>query len=128
MTLALSSVVVLSFSLLLRHFRILAAVSAMFQVMNASLACIRNHDLTDEQKEKAVQGYLRKLFLALLNVLGLLFLSALLASLPLIIIHLLELPYSQHVIDYFKTWQGIVLSSLLTLVIFYPWRIPWRKG
>ncbi len=94
----------------------------MFQVMNASLACIRDHNLTDEQKEKAVQVFLLKLFRALLNVLGVFVLSALLASLPLIIIHLLELPYAQHVIDYFQTWEGIVFSSLLTLVIFYPWR------
>lgn len=122
MTLALSTFVVLSFSLLLRYFKILAAVSTIFQVMNASLACIRDHDLTDEQKEKAVQGFLLKLFRALLNVLGVFFLSALLASLPLIIIHLLELPYTQRVIDYFQTWKGIVISSFLTLVIFYPWR------
>ena len=122
MTLALSTLVVLTFSLLLRHFRILAAVSTIFQVMNASLACIRDHDLTDEQKQKAVQGFLVKLFFALLNVLGVLFLSALLASLPLIIIHLLEPPYTQHVIDYFQTWEGIAISSLLTLLIFYPWR------
>jgi hypothetical protein len=122
MTLALATLVVLTFSLLLRHFRILAEVSTIFEVMNASLACIRNHDLTDEQKEKAVQGFLLKLFLALLNVLGVFFLSALLASLPLIIIHLLELPYTQHVIAYFQTWEGIVISSLLALVIFYPWR------
>ena len=122
MTLALCTFVVLSFSLLLRYFKILAAVSTIFQVMNDSLACIRDHTLTDEQKEKAVQLFLPKLFRALLNVLGVFFLSALLASLPLIIIHLLELPYTQNVIDYFQTWEGIVISSLLTLVIFYPWR------
>ena len=122
MTLALCTFVVLSFSLFLRYFKILAAVSTIFQVMNASLACIRDHKLTDEQKEKAVQAFVLKLFRALLNVLGVFFLSALLASLPLIIIHLLELPYAQNVIDYFQTWEGIVISSLLTLVIFYPWR------
>lgn len=122
MTLALCTLVVLSFSLLLRYFRILVAVSTMFQVMNDSLDCIRDHNLTDEQKEKAMQVSLLKLFRALLIVLGLFFLSAFLASLPLIIIHLLELPYTQHVIDYFQTWEGIVISSLLTLVIFYPWR------
>ncbi|MGH8602183.1 MAG: hypothetical protein ACREXR_05220, partial [Gammaproteobacteria bacterium] len=97
MTLALCTFVVLSFSLLLRYFRILAGVATIFQVMNASLACIRDHNLTDEQKEKAVQAFLLKLFRALLNVLGVFFLSALLASLPLIIIHLLELPYAQYV-------------------------------
>ena len=122
MTLALCTFVVLSFSLLLRYFKILAAVSTIFQVMNDSLACIRDHNLADEQKEKAIQLFLPKLFRALLNVLGVFFLSALLASLPLIIIHLLELPYTQHVMDYFQTWGGIVISSLLTLVIFYPWR------
>lgn len=122
MTLALCTFVVLSFSLLLRYFRIVAAVSTIFQVMNASLACIRDHKLTDKQKEKAVQTFLIKLFRALLNVLGVFFLSALLASLPLIIIHLLELPYTQHVIDYFQTWEGILISSSLTLIIFYPWR------
>lgn len=120
MTLALCTFVVLSFSLLLRYFRILAAVSTIFQIMNDSLACIRDHNLADEQK--AIQLFLPKLFRALLNVLGVFFLSALLASLPLIIIHLLELPYTQHVIDFFQTWEGIVISSLLTLVIFYPWR------
>ena len=122
MTLALSTFVVLSFSLLLRYFKILVAVSTMFQVMNDSLACIRDHNLADEQKEKAIRVSLLKLFWALLTVLGVFFLSALLASLPLIIIHLLELPYTQNVIDYFQTWEGIVTSSLLTLVIFYPWR------
>ncbi|MGI0014204.1 MAG: hypothetical protein ACREBU_12300 [Nitrososphaera sp.] len=122
MTLALCTFVVLSFSLLLRYFKILAAVSTIFHVMNDSLACIRDHNLTDEQKEKAIQVSLLKLFRALLTVLGLFFLSALLASLPLIVIHLLELPYTDNVIDYFQTWEGIVISSFLTLVIFYPWR------
>ncbi|MCI0558156.1 MAG: hypothetical protein MN733_06645, partial [Nitrososphaera sp.] len=62
MTLALCTFVVLSFSLLLRYFRILAAVSTIFHVMNDSLACIRDHNLSDEQKEKAIQVSLLKLF------------------------------------------------------------------
>ncbi|MCI0564436.1 MAG: hypothetical protein MN733_38685 [Nitrososphaera sp.] len=122
MTLALSTFVVLSFSLLLRQFNILAAVSTIFQVMNDSLTCIRDKNLTDEQKEKAAKAFLQKLLRALVNVLGVFFLSAFIASLPLIIIHMLKLPYAQHVIDYFQTWDGIVMSLLLTLVIFYPRR------
>lgn len=107
------------FGFFIRFLRIVPVAREVVAVSRGAVACMRDPAISDLEKERAMQRASISLMRGFLSILGRSAAAVAAAALLLLALDAIRLARLSAVTDLLATWQGIVLTTVAMILVWY---------